>query len=126
MPASQQHSSADLEPRKGSPSPRLSENEFKRRFLNQFQDPAYESLSVELSKIAAAAWEGYANSRKSPKTRKAGPGFAEPEYELSVALRPNTVGRFIPAKHASQRQPHSAIRRVHVIRTIRWDRPTIG
>lgn len=74
----------DLEPRKGSPSPRMDEEEFKRRFLNQFQDPAYGPLASELQKVATAAWDAYANSRKSPKTRKAGPGFADPTYDLSV------------------------------------------
>lgn len=74
----------DLEPRKGSPSPRLDEAEFKRRFLNQFQDRAYDPLSAELGRIADAAWDAYYNSRKSPKTRKAGPGFADPDYDLAV------------------------------------------
>jgi hypothetical protein len=54
------------EPRKGMPSPRLPESEFKRRFLAQFQDPAFDSLSGDLQHIAAAAWDGYSNSRKSP------------------------------------------------------------
>jgi multimeric flavodoxin WrbA len=62
----------------------LEEGEFKRRFLNQFQDPAYEPLELELSNIAAAAWDAYAHSRKSPKTRKAGPEFADPDYDLAV------------------------------------------
>jgi multimeric flavodoxin WrbA len=31
-----------------------------------------------------AAWDAYSNSRKSPVTRKAGPGFADPDYEISV------------------------------------------
>lgn len=72
------------EPRKGMPSPRLDEAEFKRRFLLQFQDPAYEPLQAELGRIAAAAWDAYEHSRKSPKTRKAGSEFADPEYQLSV------------------------------------------
>ncbi|MGO4440948.1 flavodoxin family protein [Rhizobium sp. RAF56] len=74
---------SDLEPRKGSPSPRLEEAEFRKRFLNQFRDPAYEPLKVELEKVADAAWDAYAHSRKSPQTRRAGPGFADPEYALS-------------------------------------------
>ena len=74
----------DLEPRKGSPSPRLAEPEFRRRFLGQFQDPAYDPLQAELGRIADAAWDAYSHSRKSPHTRKAGPGFADPDYDLSV------------------------------------------
>jgi multimeric flavodoxin WrbA len=72
------------EPRKGMPSPRLSEAEFKRRFRSQFQDQAFEPLEAELAKIADAAWDAYEHSRKSPRTRKAGPEFADPDYDLAV------------------------------------------
>ena len=71
-------------PRKGMPSPRLNEGDFRRRFLAQFQDPAFDSLSRELDQIAAAAWDAYAHSRKAPRTHKAGAEFADPNYELSV------------------------------------------
>jgi multimeric flavodoxin WrbA len=72
------------EPRKGMPSPRLDEGEFKRRFRSQFQDQAFETLSSELARIAEAAWDAYANSRKSPHTLKAGPEFADPDYDLAT------------------------------------------
>src|SRR4051794_22500642 len=71
-------------PRKGMPSPRLDEAEFKQRYRQQFADPAFEAARGEIQTIAAIAWDAYANSRKSPVTRKAGPGFADPDYELSV------------------------------------------
>ena len=71
------------EPRKGMPSPRLDEQEFKRRFRAQFQDPAFDTVSAALDQIVQAAWEAYEHSRKSPRTRKAGVGFADPEYELA-------------------------------------------
>jgi len=74
----------ELEPRKGMPSPRLDEAEFKRRFRSQYQDPAFEPLTVELERIAEAAWRGYCNHRKSPRTCKAGPEFADPNYDLAV------------------------------------------
>src|SRR5687767_12401831 len=72
------------EPRQGMPSPRLPEAEFKRRFLGRFIDPAFDPLRGELERVAAAAWDAYANSRKSPHTRKAGPQFADPDYDLGV------------------------------------------
>ncbi|MEI1247067.1 flavodoxin family protein [Rhizobium aouanii] len=84
MPDEPAATTPDLEPRKGSPSPRLDESEFKKRFLSQFKDRAYETLEDELGKVAAAAWDAYAHSRKSPITRKAGPGFADPDYDLAV------------------------------------------
>jgi len=65
--------------RKGTPDPTLDQAEFRRRFLQQFQDPAYEPLAGELKRIADAAWDAYSHHRKSPKTRKAGPGFADPD-----------------------------------------------
>lgn len=68
----------DIEPRKGSPSPRLGEAEFKKRFLNQFQDHAFNPLHTELAKVTAAAWDAYENSRKSPHTRKAGRSLRTP------------------------------------------------
>jgi hypothetical protein len=70
--------------RKGMPSPKLEEEEFKTRYLGQFEDPAFRSLDSELSKIAEVAWQAYAESRKSPITRKAGEEFTDPDYELSV------------------------------------------
>jgi multimeric flavodoxin WrbA len=66
------------------PSPRLDEATFRHRFLSRFVDPAFESLSAELDRIAAAAWDAYSNSRKAPHTRAAGPGYADPTYELAV------------------------------------------
>jgi multimeric flavodoxin WrbA len=73
-----------LTPRKGMPSPRLNEGEFRKRFLAQFQDPAFDSLARELDSIVAAAWDAYSHSRKAPHTRKAGTEFADPDYDLSV------------------------------------------
>lgn len=72
------------EPRTGSESPRLDEATFKTRFLSQFEDPAYDPLQVELAKVAGAAWDAYAHERKSSRTCKAGPGYADPDYDLSV------------------------------------------
>jgi len=72
------------EPRKGMPSPRLDEAEFKRRFRAQFPDPAFTPLEAELTRITDAAWDAYRHSRKAPHTRKAGPEFADPDYDLSV------------------------------------------
>jgi multimeric flavodoxin WrbA len=75
---------ATPQPRKGMPSPRLDEPTFKARFRSAFADPAFDALSPELDRIAAAAWDAYDNSRKSPRTRKAGPGYADPDYDLAL------------------------------------------
>jgi len=75
---------APVDVRKGMPSVELSREEFDKRYRSRFADPAFRPLQRELDAIVAAAWDGYINYRKSPDTRKAGPGFADPDYELSV------------------------------------------
>jgi multimeric flavodoxin WrbA len=74
----------DTTPRRGTPSPQLTEEEYRTRFLSQFGDPAFDPLRAELDRIARIAWDGYDKARKSPITRKAGPEFADPDYDLSV------------------------------------------
>ncbi len=71
-------------PRKGMPAVQLEEAEFRKRFQSQFQDPAYDPLKSELEKITSVAWDAYSHHRKAPHTRKAGPGFHDPEYDISV------------------------------------------
>src|SRR4051812_21349121 len=70
--------------RKGMPPVKLGREEFERRFKSRFVDPAFDPLEQELQKITDAAWEAYADSRKAPHTRKAGPEFADPNYDLSI------------------------------------------
>ena len=72
------------EPRKGMPSPKLNEEELRKRFLSTYSDPAFDAAKAELDMIASIAWDGYSNSRKSPRTEKAGRGYANPDYELSI------------------------------------------
>jgi multimeric flavodoxin WrbA len=70
--------------RKGMPDVRLSREEFERRYRSRFADPVFQPLQRQLDTIIAAAWDGYSNSRKAPATRKAGEGFADPDYDISV------------------------------------------
>src|SRR3977135_3691500 len=75
---------APVDVRKGMPSVELSREAFERRDRSRFADPAFKPLQRELDAIVAAAWDGYSNSRKAPVTRKVGPGFADPDYDISV------------------------------------------
>jgi multimeric flavodoxin WrbA len=70
--------------RKGMPSPELSREAFEQRFKARFFDPAFAPLSREIQALADVAWNAYSEGRKAPRTRKAGPGFADPDYDLSV------------------------------------------
>ncbi|MFK4486138.1 flavodoxin family protein [Bradyrhizobium sp. USDA 336] len=74
----------DADIRKGMPPVKLSREEFAQRYKRQFVDPAFASLGRELDAITAAAWDAYSHSRKAPLTRKAGPGFSDPDYDLAA------------------------------------------
>jgi len=69
--------------RTGQTPTKLAKEEYLKRWRERFYDPAFASKRVELDAIAEIAWEAYDDARKSPHTRKAGTGFADPEYELS-------------------------------------------
>ena len=102
---------ADVVVRKDMPPVKLDRDEFTRRYRNQFADPAFEPLQVEVQKITDAAWDAYANSRKSPHTRRAGEGYADPDYELStewIAARERDRGR-----RALAERPH--LRRSNIL-----------
>jgi multimeric flavodoxin WrbA len=88
------------------PSPQLSEAEFRARFRSQFEDPAFRPLEAELERVASAAWDAYSDARKSPITRKAGPEFADPDYELSVDwLAAREAVRAAQARHDDEAGP---------------------
>ena len=72
------------EPRKGMPSPKLDREAFQQRFDGRFADPAFDAVREELARISEIAWEGYRDGRKAPNTHKAGPGYADPDYDLST------------------------------------------
>ena len=70
--------------RKGMPSTTLDKAEFGRRLKQLFFDPVFDPLTAAIDEIVDAAWDAYDNGRKAPRTRPAGPGYADPTYELSV------------------------------------------
>jgi multimeric flavodoxin WrbA len=70
--------------RKGQPSTALTRDQFSKRLRERFYDPAFEPLHDEIDRLVAAAWDSYDQYRKNPRTRKAGPGFANPEFELPI------------------------------------------
>ena len=71
---------AKITVRKGMPSVQLDKAEFKKRFLAKFYDPDYDPLKRDLDKIIDTAWITYDEYHKTPRTRKAGPGFADPKF----------------------------------------------
>src|SRR5689334_20280980 len=69
--------------RKRDPFVPLTQLEFRERFFARYLDPEFDPLQVELERICAVAWDGYIKYRKAPRRRPAGPGYADPAYELS-------------------------------------------
>jgi multimeric flavodoxin WrbA len=57
---------------------------FRQRFRSRFFDPAFDAERDALDRIEQIAWEAFEQGRKAPRTRKAGPGFADPAYDLSI------------------------------------------
>jgi multimeric flavodoxin WrbA len=70
--------------RKGQAPPMLSRAQFGERFRPAFVDPAFRVEQPALDRIESIAWDGYHASRKAPLTRKAGAGFADPDYDTST------------------------------------------
>jgi multimeric flavodoxin WrbA len=70
--------------RKGQGEVKLSREEFERRLRERFYDPAFDAVRAEIDRIIDVAWRTYDEYHKSPRTRKAGSGFADPDYELPV------------------------------------------
>ena len=70
--------------RKGMPSAALTKAEFSQRFKARFYDPVFAGSNAEIETLLGEAWRSYHDHHKSPRTRKAGDGFADPSYELSV------------------------------------------
>jgi len=74
---------------KGQVADFISREEFRKRFDANFFDPAFGEARDAIAKLEAIAWDGYKAARKAPITRKAGRGFANPDYDLSVEWRAN-------------------------------------
>jgi multimeric flavodoxin WrbA len=75
---------AKIAVRREMPGAELSRDEFAKRFARHFDDPAFDALQTEIARVTDVAWDAYADSRKSPRTRKAGEGYADPDYDLSI------------------------------------------
>jgi multimeric flavodoxin WrbA len=70
--------------RKGQAPPRLARSVFSTRFRATFIDPAFRAEDESIARLEEIAWLAYTEGRKAPFTEKAGPGYADPEYDLSI------------------------------------------
>ena len=83
--------------RKGQAPAPLARDEFHLRFMQPFFDPAFKAESESIARLEAIAFEAYKEGRKAPVTKKAGPEFADPDYDMSVDWR-GTRDRLIAAQ----------------------------
>ena len=85
--------------RKGQAPAKLGRDEFRLVFHRSFKDPAFEAVGDALAAVEEVAWTNYRDSRKAPVTAKAGPGFADPDYDLSVEWRASRDRLIAADKH---------------------------
>jgi hypothetical protein len=69
--------------RKGQAPAQLERAEFSTRFRAAFFDPVYRTEDAAIARLEEIAWQIYQEGRKSPFTQKAGPGYADPDLDLS-------------------------------------------
>ena len=62
----------------------LNKEQFSERFFARFADPAFDAVKTELAKVCEKAWDGYIHYRKSPRTKPAGQGFSDRQFELPI------------------------------------------
>ena len=74
----------NIEVRKGQAPGKLSREAFVQRFREQFYDPRFDDERDAIGRLEEIAWQNYEQSRKAPRTTKAGPGFSDPDYDLSI------------------------------------------
>ncbi len=70
--------------RKGQAPDMLNREQFGLRFRAPYLDPMFKIEAEAVARLEEIAWKTYTDGRKSPITTKAGPEFADPEYELSA------------------------------------------
>jgi multimeric flavodoxin WrbA len=70
--------------RTGQGDVKLTREEFARRIGERFYDPAFDACRADIDRIVEIAWTNYDEYHRSPRTRKAGREFKDPEFELPV------------------------------------------
>lgn len=90
--------------RKGQAPAMLDRAAFHERFMQSYFDPAFDAEAEAIARLEEIAWQGYQQGRKAPRTAKAGPGFADPDYDLSVEWRA-TRDKLLAAQQAWASSP---------------------
>ena len=116
---------AKVKVRTGMPSVQLNKAEFKKRFLARFYDPDYEPLKARTRQDSRTPPGTLTTSiTKSPRTVKAGPGFADPKFELPVEWL--AARKAVQAAERRQKNPKSLSRILIVNGSSRSDQTCPG
>ena len=110
--------------RKGQGDVKLSREEFTRRLGERFYDPAFDAVRGEIARITEVAWTAYDEYHKSPRKRKAGPEFADPEFQLPIEWLEARAA--IQAAGRRQRDPKSPRRVLLICGAARHDQTCPG
>ena len=108
-----------LEVRTGQYPGKLTRDAFRARFMQRFHDPAYAVERAALDRLEQIAWDAYMDSRKAPITVKAGPGYADPDYDLSADWKAAHDALALAAE--AQRDPATPSRVLLIIGSARND-----
>jgi multimeric flavodoxin WrbA len=73
-----------IEIRKGQAPVLLDRSAFSIRFRDAYFDPLFRVEDQSIARLEEIAWQIYQIGRKAPITQKAGPDYADPDYDLSV------------------------------------------
>jgi multimeric flavodoxin WrbA len=113
-----------IDVRKGQGSTHVDKSTFETRFRKHFYDPQFDAAQSEIQRLTEIAWDNYDQGRKAPRTRKAGPGYADPDYDLSeewIAARDA-----IFAAEKRQRDPAAPLRILGICASPRNDQTCPG
>ena len=77
----------ETEPRHGMPSPKLSRQEFRRRYLEQFTDAGFDRIRPQLDEAADIAWDAYQAEKEEggdvqAAERRRGRGRPDPGFTI--------------------------------------------
>src|SRR5262249_38618041 len=98
----------DIDVRKGMPDVELSREEFSKRLRERFYDPEFDAAAPDVERVIEVAWKSYHESHKTPRPRRGGEGFADPNYEISIEWL--ETWRQIQAAERRQKDPASPSR----------------
>ncbi len=97
-----------MEPRTGQFDGMMDRKSFGDRFRASFGHPRFLEIAEAMAQVEETAWQAYIAHDKPAATEKAGEGYADPEYQLSVEWK-ETRSRLLAAEQR-QKDPASPSR----------------